>query len=60
MKKLLLVCLSALFSVIAIAACGQKGPLFLPGNPSEVQTEVPRQEQPEDENDEESDEEKPN
>jgi predicted small lipoprotein YifL len=23
------------------AACGQKGPLYLPGNPSEIKTEVP-------------------
>jgi predicted small lipoprotein YifL len=24
-----------------VSGCGQKGPLFLPGNPSEMQTEVP-------------------
>lgn len=59
MKKLFLVCIAALFSVFAITACGQKGPLFLPGNPSEVQSEVPRQDQPQDEEDEEADEEQP-
>jgi predicted small lipoprotein YifL len=26
---------------VAIAACGQRGPLFLPGDPSSVQTEIP-------------------
>lgn len=59
MKKLLLVCLTALLSVITITACGQKGPLFLPGNPSEIQSQVPRQEQPKNEDDEDGDEEKP-
>lgn len=24
-----------------LAACGQKGPLYLPGDPSEIQTEIP-------------------
>ena len=59
MKKLLLVCLTALLSVITITACGQKGPLFLPGNPSEIQSQVPRQEQPKNEDDADGDEEKP-
>lgn len=59
MKKLLLVCLTAFLSVITITACGQKGPLFLPGNPSEIQSEVPRQDQPQDEEDEDGNEEKP-
>jgi len=35
------------------AACGQKGPLFLPGNPSEIQSDVPRQAQVEEEEDKE-------
>lgn len=26
-----------------ISACGQKGPLFLPGDPSQIQTDVPTQ-----------------
>lgn len=29
-----------------IGACGQKGPLYLPGDPSEIRTEVPKQEAP--------------
>jgi len=59
MKNLFLVCITALFSVFAITACGQKGPLYLPGNPSEVRSEVPRQNQPHEEEDEESEQEKP-
>lgn len=43
-----------------IAACGQKGPLFLPGNPSEVQTEVPAEAEEENEDDEDSDSDSPN
>ena len=31
-----------------IAGCGQKGPLFLPGDPSTVQTDIPQQNAPED------------
>ena len=56
MKKLFLICMPALFSVFAISACGQKGPLFLPGNPSEIQSEVPRQNSAESEEDEDADE----
>ena len=25
----------------AVAGCGQKGPLYLPGDPSDVRTEIP-------------------
>ncbi len=36
--------LCSLFLLLtAIAACGQKGPLFLPGDPATVQTDVPGQ-----------------
>jgi len=59
MKLRLLVSIATLFSAITITACGQKGPLFLPGNPSEVQSEVPPQDQPQNEEDEEGNEEKP-
>ncbi len=59
MKIRILVCIATLFSAVTITACGQKGPLFLPGNPSEVQSEVPRQEQPHNEEDEEGNDEKP-
>jgi predicted small lipoprotein YifL len=32
----------ALAILFALCACGQKGPLYLPGNPSEIKTEVPK------------------
>ena len=28
-------------AALVLAGCGQKGPLYLPGDPSEVQTELP-------------------
>ncbi|MBO9469911.1 lipoprotein [Endozoicomonas sp. G2_2] len=31
----------ALFSVFVLAGCGQKGPLYLPGNAPESQTQGP-------------------
>ncbi|MES1929260.1 hypothetical protein SADO_08387 [Salinisphaera dokdonensis CL-ES53] len=31
----------ALFSVLLLAGCGQKGPLYLPGNAPESQTDGP-------------------
>lgn len=33
--------LAALAALFVAAGCGQKGPLYLPGNPSEVKREVP-------------------
>jgi predicted small lipoprotein YifL len=34
--------LTAAFLVaLLLSGCGQKGPLYLPGDPSEVQTEIP-------------------
>ena len=30
-----------LFSWLSVAGCGQKGPLFLPGDPSVMQTTIP-------------------
>ena len=43
-----------LFSMLTIAGCGQKGPLFLPGNTNEVSTSIPRQQaEIEDEDDDE-------
>ena len=46
----------ALVSCLFITACGQKGPLFLPGNTNEVSTSIPKQQQSsrvEDDDDEE-------
>jgi predicted small lipoprotein YifL len=64
MKKILLVCLYSLFCMFALAACGQKGALFLPGDPSQIQTEVSGQggieDENENENENENEEEKPN
>ena len=34
-----------ILTLLLTAACGQKGPLFLPGDPSEIQSDVPRQAQ---------------
>jgi len=45
-KRLTLPLLAALW----VSACGQKGPLYLPGNPSEIQS-IPSQQQPDDEDD---------
>ena len=38
--------LAAALIASLLAACGQKGPLYLPGNPSEIRTEVPPQAAP--------------
>jgi predicted small lipoprotein YifL len=32
-----------LFSLLLIAACGQKGPLFLPGDTNQISTSMPAQ-----------------
>lgn len=37
----LAVLLPLLFTWLFIAGCGQKGPLFLPGDPSVMQTTIP-------------------
>jgi predicted small lipoprotein YifL len=45
-------------SILLLAACGQIGPLYLPGNPSQIQTEIPPQDPVtgvEDEEDEDED-----
>jgi predicted small lipoprotein YifL len=50
----------SLFLLVAFlfaAGCGQKGPLYLPGNPSEIKTDVPRQDEGQNEEDDEDDEE---
>ena len=44
-----------LLSLFLFTACGQKGPLFLPGNPSQIQT-VPPVEGVQEETDEDDDE----
>lgn len=37
---------AAVVLLLFVTACGQKGPLYLPGNPSQVQTDIPRQQSP--------------
>ena len=53
MKMKLLCLFSTFFCIFVLAGCGQKGPLFLPGDPSQMQTveaaqeEAPREEEEE-------------
>ena len=50
--------LALILCLLFVAGCGQKGPLYLPGDPSEMKTDVPpqNQPQPEEEDDEDEDE----
>lgn len=45
--------LALVLVLFLIAGCGQKGPLYLPGNPSRINTEVPPQQQTQAEEDDE-------
>lgn len=49
--------LALFFALLFAAGCGQKGPLYLPGDPSEIKTEVPRQDESRAEEKEDDDEE---
>ena len=48
--------LALLLALLFAAGCGQKGPLYLPGNPSQIKTDVPRQDEGQTEEDDEDDE----
>ena len=50
-----------LLAVLLVAGCGQKGPLYLPGDPSTIKTDTPPQDerQTEEDDDEEDDDESP-
>ena len=50
-----------LLAVLLVAGCGQKGPLYLPGDPSTIKTDIPPQDerQTEEDDDEEDDDESP-
>lgn len=48
----LLRALAALFVVILVSGCGQSGPLYIPGNPSEIQAPPNIEQNNEDEKDE--------
>ena len=50
--------LALILCLLIVAGCGQKGPLYLPGDPSEMKTDVPPQNQPLPEEDDEDEEEK--
>lgn len=41
MKRELARFILAACAALTVGACGQKGPLYLPGDPSEIQTEIP-------------------
>ena len=45
MNKLSALIAVACLGLFGIAACGQKGPLFLPGNPSEMRPQPPEAEE---------------
>ncbi len=50
--------LASFLALLFAAGCGQKGPLYLPGDPSEIKTDVPRQDESQtEENDEDEEEE---
>ena len=50
--------LALVLGLLLAAGCGQKGPLYLPGDPSLIKTEVPPQDQNQtEENDDDDDEE---
>ncbi len=50
--------LGLLLVLLFAAGCGQKGPLYLPGNPSQIKTDVPRQDEGQTEEDDEEEDEK--
>ena len=43
--------IAAIVALVFASACGQKGPLFLPGDPSQINTEVPRTAEDQDDED---------
>ena len=49
----------ALVACLFITACGQKGPLFLPGNTNELSATIPNQQQSNRAEDDEDEEKKP-
>ena len=48
--------LTTIAMAFVLCACGQKGPLYLPGDPSLIQTEVPQAESNSEEDDDEDEE----
>jgi len=61
MQNALKLVFAVLFSLVLAAGCGQKGPLFLPGDPGAMQSSVPGRitsEQTDDDSGDEDDEDK--
>ncbi len=54
MTRLLLL-LGAISLAFVATGCGQSGPLYIPGNPSQIQNPPPAEEQAEEEEEEDSD-----
>ena len=48
---------TVVLSLFFVVGCGQKGPLYLPGDPSAVKTDIPAQPAGEQESNEEEDDE---
>ncbi len=46
-----------LLALLLVAGCGQKGPLYLPGNPSAIKTDTPPQDERQAEEDEDQEDE---
>ena len=53
--KRLMILLTALAGVAVLAGCGQSGPLYLPGDPSEVRQAPPPVEQTAEDDEEDAD-----
>jgi len=51
--KLLFITFAVLCFAFLTTGCGQSGPLYIPGNPSQIQNPPPPPEQPEEEEDDE-------
>jgi predicted small lipoprotein YifL len=47
--------LTAFFAILFVTACGQSGPLYIPGNPSRIEQPPPAAESPADEEEESED-----
>ena len=47
-----IVALAAVSFILLIGGCGQSGPLYLPGNPSKLETVAPAPAEPEEEEEE--------
>lgn len=50
------IALTIALAIFGLAACGQKGPLFLPGDPSQIRPQPPAaEESPDEDSDDEAD-----